>query len=172
MVRIICITGMPLAGKTLAASFAKEKGISVISMGDKVREIMKGDASKFIFEIREKYGKDAIARYIAEEIRKLNKDVIVEGIRNMEEVEYFRKIGEVSLIAIHASPATRYKRALNRKREDDPSDYTSFKARDERELALGLGNVIALADYMVVNEGNEEELKNSFMSIIDRILNA
>jgi dephospho-CoA kinase len=33
--KIICITGMPLAGKTLISSFAKELGIPVISMGDK-----------------------------------------------------------------------------------------------------------------------------------------
>jgi len=172
MVLIICITGMPLAGKTLAASFAKEKGFHVISMGDKVREISKGEASKFIFEIRERKGRDVIARMCEEEIRKVNKDVVIEGIRNMEEIEYFKKLGDVKIIAIHASPKTRFKRGINRGREDDPKNFDDFKKRDERELNLGIGNVIALADYVVVNEGTVEELKNSFLNVLDKILNA
>ncbi|MDT7891231.1 MAG: AAA family ATPase [Thermoproteota archaeon] len=169
--KIICITGMPLAGKTLASSFAKELGIHVISMGDKVRELGH-DTARLIFEIREKHGRDAIARICGEEIKKLNKDVIVEGIRNIEEVEYFKTIGEVYLIAIHASPLTRFKRALNRKRNDDPDNFEEFKKRDERELSLGIGNVIAIADYMIVNEGTEEDLRKQFLDILKKILNA
>ncbi len=169
--KIICITGMPLAGKTLAASFAKELGLPVISMGDKIREIEEADASKLIFEIREKYGRDYVARKCGEEIERLNRDVVIEGIRNIEEVEYFKKLGNVYLIAIHASPATRFKRALNRKRKDDPKNYEEFKERDERELKLGLGNTIALSDYMIVNEGSEEELKKNFIEMLNKILN-
>ncbi len=163
---------MPLAGKTLAASFAKELGLPVISMGDKIREIEEGDASKLIFEIREKYGRDYIARICGEELKKLNKDAVIEGIRNIEEIEYLKKIGEVYLIAIHASPATRFKRALDRKRKDDPKNYEEFKERDERELKLGLGSTIALSDYMIVNEESKEELRKNFIEVLKKILNA
>lgn len=169
--KIICITGMPLAGKTLASSFAKELNIPVISMGDKIREIVKGDASKYIFEIREKFGKDIFARKCEEEIKRINRDLIVEGIRCIEEVEYFKKIGEVYLVAIHASPRTRFERALKRKREDDPSNFEDFKARDLRELKLGIGDVIALSDFMIINEGSEEELKRSSLDIFMKIIN-
>jgi len=31
--------------------------------------------------------------------------------------------------------------------------------RDLRELSVGLGNAIAMADYLLVNEGTKEEFK-------------
>lgn len=169
--KIVCITGMPLAGKTLASSYAKELDIPVINMGDKIRKMQAGNVADLIFEIRKKYGKDIIARMCGEEIKELNRDVIVEGIRSLEEVEYFRSIGEVYVVAIHASPLTRFKRALMRKRGDDPSSLEEFKKRDERELSLGLGNVIALADYMIVNEGSEEELRRNALKLFEAIFN-
>ncbi|MDT7887264.1 MAG: AAA family ATPase, partial [Thermoproteota archaeon] len=116
--KIICITGMPLAGKTLISSFAKELGIPVISMGDKIREIAKRnninakDIGNLIFEIRNKYGKDAIAKQCYEDIKKINSDVIIDGVRNIEEIEYFSKLGEVYIIAIFAPRKLRFERAL------------------------------------------------------------
>ena len=35
---IVCLTGMPGAGKSSVASFLKEKGFVVMTMGDVVRE--------------------------------------------------------------------------------------------------------------------------------------
>jgi len=172
--KIICITGMPLAGKTLAASFAKEKGIEVISMGEKIRKMMEKlnvkDVGNFIIEIREKYGKDIIARECEEDIKKAKDFVIVEGIRSIEEVEYFRKFGEVYILAIHSSVKKRYERAIKRKRNDDPKNFEEFKERDLRELKIGVGNVIALADYMIINEGSIEELRENILKTVDDIL--
>jgi dephospho-CoA kinase len=42
---IVCLTGMPGAGKSSVASFLKEKGFAVVTMGDAVREEAKGRAS-------------------------------------------------------------------------------------------------------------------------------
>jgi len=59
---------MSLADKTLATSFAKEMGLPVINMGDKIREIARKNKIKIkeigdlTFEIRNKYGRDAIAK--------------------------------------------------------------------------------------------------------------
>ncbi len=130
--KIICITGMPLAGKTLAASFAKEMGLPVINMGDKIREMARKNNIKIkeigdlILEIRNKYGRDAIAKECYEDIKKIKGDVIIEGIRNIEEVEYFSKFGEVYIVAIFAPRKIRFERALKRKREDDPKNYEEF----------------------------------------------
>jgi len=48
------------------------------------------------------------------------------------------------LVAIHASPETRYKRLMDRKREDDNLTIDRIKNRDERELRWGIGVLIAL----------------------------
>ncbi|MCD6236775.1 MAG: hypothetical protein J7K13_02330, partial [Thermoplasmata archaeon] len=47
------------------------------------------------------------------------------------------------LVAIHASPETRYKRLMDRKREDDNLTIDRIKNRDERELRWGIGVLIA-----------------------------
>jgi Dephospho-CoA kinase len=39
--KIICIAGMPLSGKTTAANFLNEIGYSVVSMGDIIRNLYK-----------------------------------------------------------------------------------------------------------------------------------
>jgi hypothetical protein len=58
-----------------------------------------------------------------------------------------------------------------RNREDDSNDWNTFVERDERELNFSIGNVISLADYMVVNEGNYmdfmHDLENTFKKIIN-----
>jgi len=56
------------------------------------------------------------------------------------------------LVAVHASPRERFRRLKSRGRPDDPTTWEEFVERDMRELELGIGNVIALADVMIVNE--------------------
>jgi dephospho-CoA kinase len=58
-----------------------------------------------------------------------------------------------------------------RGRSDDPSNWEEFEERDLRELKVGLGEVIALADEMIVNEGTIDELAESGRAIFEAILN-
>jgi dephospho-CoA kinase len=55
-------------------------------------------------------------------------------------------------MAVHASPETRFTRLFHRRRSDDAADWEVFHKRDTRELSVGLGNAIAMAEYVVVNE--------------------
>ena len=41
--------------------------------------------------------------------------------------------------------------------------------RDLVELSFGIGDVIALADYMIVNEGSIEEAYKSAREILERL---
>ena len=43
--------------------------------------------------------------------------------------------------------------------------------RDQRELGIGMGEVISVADYMIVNEGTIEELKVKTLKFINEVLN-
>jgi len=84
---------------------------------------------------------------------------VVDGVRSLEEVEVFRRLGETVIVAVHSSPRTRFERLRRRGRPGDPRTWEEFVARDMTELGFGLGNVIALADYMLVNEGSIEEFR-------------
>ena len=95
---------------------------------------------------------------------------IVDGVRSLEEVEEFRKHYDTIVVAVHASPKTRFKRLLRRGRSDDPKTWEEFLERDLRELGWGLGSVIATADYMLVNEGSVRELQKAARRIVEEVL--
>jgi len=176
--KLICLTGMPGAGKTVVAEVARDLGLKVYSMGDVIREevlrerraLSWEDVKRMMFEIREREGPRAVAKRVLKVMMREDWDVaVIEGVRSLEEVEEFRSIGEVTVLAIHSSPVDRYERLRKRAREGDPKSFEEMRERDLKELSLGLGNVIALADYMIVNDGTLESLKEKAKEVLLRL---
>lgn len=173
----LLVAGMPGAGKSILTEVAREMGIPVYTMGDVVREetlkrfgkitpdLMVGTS----VDLRREWGDDIIALRTLSKIEGQRSVVLIDGVRSLGEVETFRARGAAIVIAVHASPRTRFKRLLERKRPGDPSTYEEFASRDLIELGYGLGNVIALADYMIVNEGSIDEAKIVMRSILSDI---
>lgn len=164
MVRaIVCVTGMPGSGKTLVARFLSEHLGTYVNMGDVVRskaaemglEPTSENLLRLARELRARYGPDAVAREVVRNLSGLGGVAVVDGVRNLEEVRCFSRVAPTVVVAVHASPRTRYERLRARGRRDDPSTYEEFLERDSRELELGLGSVVALADVVVVNEGRD-----------------
>ena len=172
--KAIAFTGMPGAGKTEAVKVAKEMGIKVVSMGDEVRnearkrglELNDENVGKIADEMRKKYGMNIWAKKCIEKLSS-EKIIVIDGIRNIEEVETFRnRIKNFILVAIHASPKTRYERLMKREREDDSKNVEELKEREKRELSWGLGDVIAMADIVLINEGDLEEFREKVREIL------
>ena len=84
---------------------------------------------------------------------------VVDGIRNREEIDFFKKeLGSnFIVIAVIASDKIRKKRILARGRKDDSKDIKDIEERDRRELGWGLGDVIKYADIRIGNEGSIKE---------------
>ena len=55
---------------------------------------------------------------------------------------------------------------MKRKRIDDTFSKEDFDERDKRELSWGIGEVIALADVMIVNEEGIEEFKKKVEKVL------
>ncbi|MEM3701979.1 MAG: nucleoside monophosphate kinase, partial [Conexivisphaerales archaeon] len=155
------ITGMPGAGKTTVANYISSRGIKSLAMGDIIREKAKEmgygagkEGQKMVVrELREIGGKDIVAKLTLEKMVKMDLEkVIIDGIRSMHEVELFSSHFKVILLAVHASQVRRYEFLSKRGRTDDPHKIEDFKERDKLEIELGIGNVIALSDLMLVNE--------------------
>ena len=97
--------------------------------------------------------------------------VLVDGLRGRAELEVFRKaFGEaLVVVAVHASPKTRHERMLRRKRLDDALTIDAVRARDLRELSWGLGDVIATADVMLVNESSLDDFRRQARAALERL---
>ena len=174
----VLVTGMPGSGKSIVVEEAVNLGIPVYVMGDVVREetlkrygVVTPDLMvKTSKALREELGEEVIALRTIERVKPCEKLVVIDGVRSLREVEVFKKHGSVVVIAVHASPKTRFERLLRRKRPGDPSTYEEFYERDMTELRFGLGDVIALADYVVINEGDIKETKAKAREIFRKLL--
>jgi len=157
---IVCLTGMPGAGKSTIANGLKSKGYEIINMGDAVREEAKKrniepssqNLGKIMLELREKNGPGAVAELIQNKIKNSRSNVIIiDGIRSNEEIQVLRKFGTVKLLSVHASTDTRYSFLIERGRSDDPQTRDNFDERDVREIKVGISTPIALADESISN---------------------
>ncbi len=164
--KIVAITGMPGAGKSTAAQALVARGWKRVVMGDVIRKETRRrgltadekNTGEVMRELRKQYGEAAVAELCMRAIKKSGSEtVVVDGIRSLAEVETFRRSAEVLLVAVHASSRRRFDLLRERGRSDDPASYEMFLKRDERELDVGIGKAVALADEVISNERNTPE---------------
>ncbi|MHC1680178.1 MAG: AAA family ATPase [Methanomassiliicoccales archaeon] len=172
---VLILTGMPGAGKEELVSVAVELGYQVRRMGDVVRaeasknNILAQDVGKFAHEERQRHGYDIWAKRIVPLVA--DGDTLIDGCRGMSEVNVFRSaFGEhVKVVAVHSAPSTRYPRLVSRARSDAPRDRQEFDERDKRELSWGLGETIALADSLIVNESTLERFRADALALLKEL---
>ena len=169
--KLIAFVGMPASGKSEAAAIARGLGIPVVNMGDVVREETAKRGLPPTDEniggtgtaLRREEGLDAIAKRCVPKIRLLNSPVVVvDGTRNINEIEYFKKQfgGDFKLIAIHSPFELRFERVKLRARSDDMGSIGELKRRDEREKGWGLEKAIRMADVTIENTGSIEDFRD------------
>lgn len=176
---VLGLTGMPGAGKSLVARVAKENGYAVIVMGDVIRgeakkrklKLTRKNIAELMLELRQMKGNCIIAKKCIPKIENVkNVKVLVDGIRSLNEVEEFKRYFQrFSLMAVHASPETRFKRVCRRVRSDDPLSWEFFFERDMSELNTGLGNAIAMAGYMILNEEKQKVVRDRIKKVLRNV---
>ncbi|MGA7368254.1 MAG: AAA family ATPase [Nitrososphaeraceae archaeon] len=186
---IICLTGMPGAGKSTVASSLKEKGFLVITMGDVIREeairlnldLNDTNLGRLMVQLREEFGPGAVAELVVKKIDSTlmsnrnggNTVLIVDGIRSIAEVTVLNRVGRVRLLAIHASSRVRFVHLKERGRTDAPLAQSDFMERERRELDVGISEVIALADEVISNNRlTIGELKANAVEIVMKWVNS
>ena len=172
---IVCLTGMPGAGKSTIVSKLKEEGYETFSLGDGVRAEAKRqnleptgeNLGKLMLELRQKNGPGAIAELIKESIQKSNHEIIIiDGIRSIHEINVLKETGNLKLLAVEASSETRFNFLTQRKRSDDPLTREKFEERDNREISVGLQEIIELANETIENNNvTIDELVHSAIEI-------
>lgn len=177
---VIGVAGMPGAGKATVRHIVQGMGYPVVVMGDIIREEAKQrkmeptpeNLGLIMLKIREQEGPAVVAKRCLPKIKKAKgKVVVIDGIRSLHEVKEFKRhFPNFTLIAIQTSPETRFQRLFKRRRSDDPRTWETFIERDTRELSVGLGDVIATADHIIVNEGTEEQLKRNVLKVLEDVI--
>lgn len=176
---VVGLAGMPGSGKSLALNVAEESGYDIVVMGNIVREEAKRrnlepspeNIGRIMLELRQAEGNSAIAKRCIPKIESAKgRRVFVDGIRSSAEAEEFTKhFPRFTLIAMHSSPETRFKRLDRRQRSDDPNDQKIFNERDNRELGVGLGNAIAMAEHMIINEEDLQTTRRRIRETLKKV---
>lgn len=179
--KIIAVVGMPGSGKSEAAKLFAEKGYYRVYFGDVTFEEMKrlGLAVNPLNEqttrerIRKEQGMDAYAKLslsnIKTGLKKVGK-IVIESMYSFEEYKFLKdRFGSnFVVLAIMASPSTRYERLKTRKIR--PMTAQECRNRDIAQIDnLHQAGPIAMADFVVINESTMSDLVKSIEGIIQRI---
>lgn len=184
---IIAIVGMAGSGKSLACDFFKAKGYPVLRFGDETDQGLKArnlplteaNERQYRENLRKELGMAAYAIKITPRIRDTfrsgssfrsgTESIILDGLYSWEEYLYLKaKFPQLKLLAIYSRPEIRYQRLKNRPVR--PLTEIQAKERDFNELKfLNKAEPIALADYLVINEGSipslHQELQQALVNL-------
>ena len=166
---------MPGAGKSTIVAKLKEQGYQAFNLGDGVRAEAKRrnleptgeNLGRLMLELREKNGQGAVAELIKQPIQNSDHEIIIiDGIRSIHEINVLKETGDLKLLAVEASSDTRFNFLSQRKRSDDPLTREKFEERDNREIGIGLQEIIELADETIENNNvTIEQLVDSAIEI-------
>jgi dephospho-CoA kinase len=168
--KVVSIVGMAGSGKSEVAKLFEMDGYRKVRFGDITDEEVKRRGLKLNEEnerlvreqLRKEHGMHAYAKLNVlriDEILTLA-SVVVDGLYSWEEYMYLKeRYGNVFIvIAVWASPETRYKRLGER--EHRPLTVAEAVSRDRAEIEISnKGGPIAMADFTIINESSIDNLK-------------
>jgi dephospho-CoA kinase len=182
---IIGLTGTIASGKGEIAEYLKKKGFSYFSLSQEVREEAtkreiehtRENLQRLGNELRTQHGNGILAQLVSQKIFP-GMNVIVDGIRNPDEIQELKKQGHFHLIAIDAPKEDRFKRVISRNRESDPKTWPEFLKIDAidqgfQQEASGqqVMQCMKFADYKVTNNASLESLQDKTQYIVNAITN-
>src|SRR5437660_12509801 len=127
---------MPGAGKSLASSVMKTRGIQVFVSGDIIRAEARKRKLKFtrknlgelMLKIRKEEGMGAVAKRLVPLVEKESGEFVVyEGARSVEEVDEMRRKYVVVVSALNASAQARFRRLQRRGRSDKAKGWAGLE---------------------------------------------
>lgn len=178
--RILALVGMSGAGKTVVANLLAKHGFPFVRFGD---ETDKGLEEKGLAlteenerhwrqQLRENLGMAAYAikaKSRIEEMLRTYNVVVLDGLYSWEEYTFLKKeFPTLELICVFAEPQIRYERLVKRKIR--PLSIREARQRDIDEIErLNKGGPIAIADYLLENNGTHEELKGKIDALLQQV---
>jgi len=167
--KLVGLTGTNGSGKGEAALFFESRGYARFSLSDVLRDELRArglEASRDNLirtgnELRQRFGADILARRTM--AKTAGRPAVIDSIRNLAEVAFFRAGSGFILLAFDAPVGVRFKRVAARGRDESAATLEEFRRKEDEERAGGstaqqLEACMAAADALVVNDGTLEDL--------------
>ena len=182
---IIGLVGTISSGKdTVAGILSKRLNYPIFSFSDILAEELKKrklELTRKNFqdigdELRKKYGSHILSKMILE--RSPGDNIIMNGFRNPEEINYIKKLKgkKFILIAIDAPPKLRFERMLKRGRAADLKTFDEFLEREKRDMGekkleygQNVKKCIEMKDYLIINDGSLQELEKKIDDLLKKL---
>ena len=175
----LAFVGPPAVGKDAVSNYIEHKyKLTHISSGDIVREYVKENKlgeidrenlHKVANNLRRENGGDVLVKIA---LKKTNDNLILSGLRAIDEVLTFKKLGGV-VVTITAPLDKRYGLAKLRGRIGDDVSLDDFIKIEEQEMSSADRNsqnvkaVVEMADIVIVNDGTLEDLYKKCDEVMD-----
>jgi dephospho-CoA kinase len=164
---VIGITGTLLAGKGIVVDILKSKGF----IHESIRGLIKEELKKYNLSptrtnlidvansMRRKYGLHYWMQKALEKHASESSPLIIESIRNPEEIAYLKKHSNFFLIGIDAPFEVRLERVKKRDMDMDRKDQDTFEFDDARDKGYNeppngqqTGMCLVQADFLIYND--------------------
>jgi deoxycytidylate deaminase len=176
---LIGLTGSFGSGCTTAAKYLAKRGFRKYSLSDEIRKIAAkriSDATRDNYQdIGDELRKTKSPSYLAELVfakiaKSADKKIVVESIRNHNEVLFFKRtFGRFFLINIDAPYKVRWERVKNKYTSE--SDFHRHDERDKGDNQPGHGQHVSkcvdLADIVINNDATISSLKQKLARYLD-----
>ena len=177
---IIAVVGMAGAGKTSCCQYLIKQGFASLRFGDETDlglealglSLTEGNERKYRENLRKELGMAAYAIKIKPRIEKTLKThdkIVLDGLYSWEEYVYLKKsFPHLITLCIYTQRDIRYQRINSRKIR-----ALTLREAEERDVAelinLHKGSAIALADYLIINNGSVEELDKNLKQFLGKL---
>ena len=178
--KVVSIVGMAGSGKSEVAKIFENNGFANVRFGDitdkeiKKRglELNEKNERHVRQQLRKEHGMSAYAKLSLSRIDNLLKsaDVVVDGLYSWEEYKLLKsRYGDsFSVVAVWASPKTRYERLT--KRPVRPLAVEEAINRDVAEIENSdKGGPIAMANFTIINESSLEDMRKETQRVISAL---
>jgi len=173
---VIGISGTICAGKDLVASILKERGFQLVSLGDVIRdelrlkgiEITRKTQQDLGNELRKLHGGQVLVERALKKYNSYESALIINGIRNLDEINYLKENSKFILLGVDAPFETRWQRVLSRNRDADLLNNDKFVIDDARDRGFNeplngqqVGMCLVQADFLINNDETFTRLEDS-----------
>jgi len=172
---LIGLTGSLCSGKGTIAKHLIDLGFHHQVLSDRIREEIRSRGQEITRtllqdvgnELRNTHGGAVLAERTAQLLIGVEGNIVIDGVRNPDEIIYLRNILGGNIIGVDAPREKRLEWYLARAKErgEDGTTAEEFKIHDDRDFGIGepgsgqqVGKCLGMADVLLWNEGPKADL--------------